>query len=153
MRIKEAWYYTIKLITNSWLHKTLSTSLLMFLWIIWPNETVIFAILFWLWLFSMIFWTINWTLQNWFNIRKFLMWWVKIITYWVLIYFAKSLSVVTHVEIWVEVFTTFMIFELLLSIIKHCSELGIPMPSNIIKFITKQEQDFEDKYLWWKKKL
>ena len=81
------------------------------------------------------------------------MWWVKIITYWVLIYFAKSLSIITHLEVWVEVFTTFMIFELLLSIVKHCSELWIPMPRNVIKFIIKQEQDFEKKYLWWNKKL
>lgn len=153
MRIKEARYYTIKLITNSWLHKTLSASLLLFINIIEPHESIVFAILFWLWLFSMIFWTINWTIQNWFNIKKFLMWWVKIITYWVLIYFAKSLSVITHIEVWVEVFTTFMIFELLLSIIKHCSELWIPMPNNIIKFITKQERDFEEKYLWGQKKL
>lgn len=78
--------------------------------------------------------------------RKFLMWGVKIITYGMLIYFAKALWMVTHIDIWVDVFAWFMIFELLLSVLKHCAELGLPMPSKLIKFVIRQEREFEKKF-------
>lgn len=83
--------------------------------------------------------------------RKFCMWWAKIITYVILLYFAQSLEIITHVNIWVEVFTWFMIFELLLSILKHCAELGIPMPVKLIAFVKKQEKEFEEKFISNKK--
>ena len=73
--------------------------------------------------------------------------WAKIMVYGVLIYFAKALEIVTHLEIWMDVFSGFMIFELMLSIFKHCAELGIPMPTKLINFVKKQEKDFESKYL------
>jgi len=67
--------------------------------------------------------------------------------YGVLIYFAKALEIVTHLEIWMDVFSGFMIFELMLSIFKHCAELGIPMPVKLIDFVKNQEKEFEEKYL------
>lgn len=153
MSLKEAWYYTLKLVVNSWRAKVLLSSLMAFLSIIEPDDYIIFQILFRLRVLSMVFWTINWSIQNGFNMKKFLFGGVKIITYGVLLYFAQSVNLITHRDIWLEVFAGFMIFELLISVIKHCGELGIPMPSGIIKFILKQEKDFEDKYLGGNRKL
>ena len=146
-------YYLQKLVLNSPVHKLIAGSCLAFLSIIQPGEYIIFSMLFWLWIFSMIFWTINGSIKNWFNMRKFLMWGVKIITYGMLIYFAKALWIVTHIDIWVDVFAWFMIFELLLSVLKHCAELGLPMPWQLIRFVMKQEKDFEEKFMGWDERL
>lgn len=150
---QEAIYYVKKLIANSTLHKFLSVSRLAFIGILGTADMVYFHILFWLRVFSMVFWTINWSIQHGFNIKKFMLWWIKIITYWLLILFAKSLCVVTHLNFWIDVFVAFMIFELLFSIFKHTAEMGLPMPKWLVEFIKKQESDFEERFLNWQKKL
>lgn len=140
-------HYLLKLIANSTRYKFISASIVSFIGIINPDEYIIFHILMRLWVASMIFWTWNWVIKNGFSMRKFCMWWAKIVTYWVLIYFAKALELVTHLWVRIDVFTWFMIFELLLSIFKHCAELGIPVPTKLMNFVKKQEQNFEEKFM------
>lgn len=147
MTLESGRHYFLKLVANSWIHKLVSWSLIAFIGIISPTEYIIFHVLIWLWFVSMVVWTINGIINYGFNMRKFCMWWAKIIIYGVLIYFAKSLEIVTHMNIWIDIFSGFMIFELMLSIFKHCSELWIPMPIKLVNFVKKQEAEFERKYM------
>lgn len=147
MKMENARYYAQKLVVNSRFGKAICASFVAFFWIITEDHVIVFDILLRLRVFSMIFWTANWIIKYGFNMRKFLLWGVKIITYGMMIYFAQSLDIITSVDIRVEIFSTFMIYELLLSIIKHCSEIWIPMPNKLVDFIFRQEKAFEDKFL------
>ena len=153
MTLDNCIYYMQKLIFNSSIYKFLAASFVAFIWVMTPDHYIIFDMLLWLWILSMIFWAINWAIKHWFNLRKFLEWFAKIMTYWVLIYFAACLERVTWLWIWVYWFSWAMIFELLLSVMKHASELNIPMPKLLINFIRRQEKDFEDRFMWGNKKL
>jgi len=154
MTLESGRHYFVKLIANWTFYKFVSWSLLAFIWIIAPTDYIIFHMLLRLWVISMVFGTINWSLHHWFNIRKFCIGGAKIIVYWLLIYFAKSLDMVTHLDcIWTNIFAWFMIFELLLSVFKHCWELWLPIPKKLIDFVLKQEKTFEEKFNnWWSEK-
>lgn len=146
-------YYLKKLFLNSPIYKAISASFVIFVSICTPEQYILVHMLIRLWVLSMFFGIINWTIKNGFNYRKMLEWFVKLITYGVLLYFALSLDLVMNINIWSLWFTGAMIFELLLSVMKHASELWIPMPTMLIRFVSKQEKEFEDKFLWGKKKL
>lgn len=154
MDFRESFYYVVKLFTNSRVYKTaisfIFTAWATVLWIMKTDEKTLIILLLMVWMFSMIFGTINWSIKNWFNIKKFLMWWWRFLTYMTLLYIVKSLEIWMHVGFLMEVAFSFMIFEMLLSIIKHAWEIWLPVPSWLYKFVKKQEQEFQDKFIWTK---
>lgn len=158
MTIGDWRYYIHKMIFNSWVSKTICASFVAFFSIQWWESLEAMQVIFVLRVRSMIFGTINGTIKHNFNIRKFVSWWSKIIAYFIVLYCAYNIDkimTVWRLE-WIKrysLFVGFMAFDLILSIMKHSTELGIPMPTRIVEFIKKQETIYYEKHMKWKENM
>jgi len=141
-------YYIKWFITNSWFAKIFFGAIFaVFTQFICCDRLLTLQFIFISWVFIMIIGTIAGTIKEWFTFYKFFKWTVRLVGYYIILFFGMAFDHAFDTGIAFNFFYATIIIDMIHSFLKHAPAIGIYIPSKIFDFIQIAEKKVSSFFL------